>query len=219
MIFLILATQLQEPEVTRTTKPQLNPLKSVLEIFKQVPGLKMILILNLVRSFFINIRMPLVQLYFHEIKNANAFVLAYQSTVSTAATLLLSVPIGNLAPRIGKRRMGYISQIMYALCVLAAVLTPPDQPIWLLVYSLCSSLGMAFDVGWNAYIQEYIPLETRGRWMGINTTLCSLVGIPAPIIGSLIWDINPNYLWWISFVFYLFLAIPLRMSVPKHQGE
>ncbi len=219
MIFLLLATQLQETEFERTMKLQSNQLNSVFDIFKQVPGLKMILILNLVRSFFINIRMPLVQLYFHEVKNANAFVLAYQTTVSTAATLLLSVPIGNLAPRIGKRRMGYISQIMYAICVLAAVLTPPEQPIWLLVYSLCSSLGMAFDVGWNAYIQEYIPLETRGRWMGINTTLCSLVGIPAPIIGSLIWDFNPNYLWWISFVFYLFLAIPLRMSVPKHQGE
>jgi MFS family permease len=219
MIFTILATQLQEPEFERNTKPQSNPLKSVLEIFRQVPGLKMILILNLVRSFFINIRMPLMQLYFYEIKNANAFVLAYQTTVSTAVTLLLSVPIGNLAPRIGKRRMGYISQIMYALCVLAAVLTPPDQPIWLLVYSLCSSLGMAFDVGWNAYIQEYIPLEIRGRWMGINTTFCSLVGIPAPLIGSLIWDIDPNYLWWISFIFYLLLAIPLRMSVPKHPGE
>jgi MFS family permease len=218
-IFLILATQLHEPEFERTPKEKKNLLQSITEIFKHVPGLKMILILNLVRAFFVNIRMPLVQLYFHEIKNANAFVLAYQNTVSTGATLLLSVPIGNLAPKIGKRRMGYISQIMYSLCVLFAVITPPDQPMWLLAYSLFSSLGMSFDVGWNAYIQEYIPLETRGRWMGINTTLCSLVGVPAPLIGSLIWDINPNYLWWISFVFYLFLAIPLRMSVPKHQNE
>lgn len=220
LIFLMLVSQLQEPEFTRTNgTSQANPFRSILEIFKQVPGLKMILLLNLVRSFFVNIRMPLVQLYFHEIKNANAFVLAYQNTVSTGATLLLSVPIGNLASKIGKRRMGYVSQIMYSICVLAAVLTPPDQPIWLLVYSLFSSLGMAFDIGWNAYIQEYIPLETRGRWMGINTTLCSLVGIPAPLLGSLIWDINPNYLWWISFVFYLLLAIPLRMSVPKLQIE
>lgn len=217
LIFVILATQLEEPVFERTTTLQSNPLMSTLEIFKQVPGLKMILTLNMVRVFFINIRMPLMQLYFHEIKNANAFVLAYQNTVNTGVTLLLGVPIGNLDKRLGKRRMGYISQIMYALCVLAAVLTPPDQPIWLLVYSLFSSLGMAFDVGWNAFIQEYIPLETRGRWMGINTTLSSFVGIAAPIIGSYIWDINPDYLWWVSFVFYGFLAIPLRMSVPERK--
>ncbi len=215
LIFIILATQLEEPEFERSISAQSNPFRSTLGIFTQVPGLKKILILNLVRSFFINIRMPLMQLYFHEIKNADAFVLAYQNTVRTGSTLLLGVPIGNLESRIGKRRMGYISQIMYAICVLAAVLTPPDKPIWLLVYSLFSSLGMAFDVGWNAFIQEYIPLETRGRWMGINTTLCSFVGIAAPLIGSYIWDINPDYLWWVSFVFYMFLAIPLRMSIPK----
>lgn len=215
MIFLILATQLEEPEFERTTSTPSNPLRSTLEIFKQVPGLKMILLLNMVRVFFINIRMPLMQLYFHEIKNADAFVLAYQNTVSTGVTLLLGVPIGNLDTKLGKRRMGYISQIMYALCVLAAVLTPPDQPIWLLAYSLFSSLGMAFDIGWNAFIQEYIPLDTRGRWMGINTTLSSLAGIAGPLIGSYIWDLDPDYLWWISFIFYGFLAIPLRMSIPE----
>ncbi len=218
LIFIILATQLNEPEFERTKNKQSNPLKSTLDIFRQVPGLKRILILNMVRSLFINVRMPLMQLYFHEIKNANAFVLAYQNTVNTGITLLLGVPIGNLDSRIGKRRMGYISQIMYALCVLAAVLTPPDQPIWLLAYSLFSSLGMAFDVGWNAFIQEYIPLETRGRWMGINTTLSSLAGIAGPLIGSYIWDINPDYLWWVSFVFYGLLAIPLRMSIPDRKS-
>ena len=218
-IFLILASMLTEPEFKRSNKQQLNPFKSTMEIFHLVPGLKMILLLNIVRTFFINIRTPLMQLYFHEVKHADAFVLAYQSTVSTAVTLLLGIPIGNLDKDIGRRRMGYVSQIMYALCVLAAVLTPPDRPIWLLVYSVFSSLGMAFDVGWNAYIHEYVPLDTRGRYMGVNTTLCSLVGIAAPLIGSFIWNINPDYLWWISFVFYLFLAVPLRMSVPKHQNE
>jgi MFS family permease len=218
-IFLILATMLTEPEFERPQDQQVNPYKSTLDIFRQVPGIKMILLLNIVRTFFIRIRTPLMQLYFYEVKNADAFVLAFQNTVSTAVTLLLGIPIGNLDKRLGRRRMGYVSQIMYSVCVLAAVLTPSDQPIWLLVYSAFSSLGMAFDVGWNAYIQEYIPLDTRGRYMGVNTTLCSLVGIAAPMIGSFIWEINPDYLWWISFVFYLFLAIPLRMSVPKHQEE
>lgn len=210
---------LKEPEFERPEEQQVNPFRSTMGIFQQVQGLKMILLLNIVRTFFIRIRTPLMQLYFHEVKNADVFVLAYQNTVSTGVTLLLGIPIGNLDKRLGRRRMGYVSQIMYAVCVLAAVLTPVDRPIWLLVYSVFSSLGMAFDVGWNAYIHEYIPLDTRGRYMGVNTTLCSLVGIAAPMIGGFIWKINPDYLWWISFVFYLFLAIPLRMSVPKHQNE
>jgi len=119
-----------------------------------------------------------MQVYFYEVKNADAFIIAYQSTISTAATLLFSVPISNFADRIGRRKMGYISQLCYVLCMLAAVLTPASQPIWLLLYSFFSSLGSSMDVAWNAYIQEYIPLEMRGRWMGVNTTFSSLVSIP-----------------------------------------
>ncbi len=45
----------------------------------------------------------------------------------------------------------------------------------------------------------------------------ALVGVPAPYIGGLIWEYNPDLLWWLSFVFYGFLAIPLRMSVPDRK--
>ena len=219
VVFLIFASQLAEPEFKRSSQGKEGVLKSTFEIFTQVPGLRMILLLNLVRSFFLQMRMPLMQVYFYEVKNADAFIIAYQSTIATAATLLFSVPISNLADRVGRRKMGYISQLIYVLCMLAAVLTPASQPIWLLLYSFFSSLGAAMDVAWNAYIQEYIPLEMRGRWMGVNTTFSSLVSIPGPIIGSIIWSINPDYLWWISFVFYLFLAIPLRMRIPERKMD
>jgi MFS family permease len=219
VIFLIFATRLVEPEFHKPSPRKVGVFQSTFEIFTQVPGLKMILLLNLVRNFFMQIRMPLIQVYFYEVKNADAFVLAYQSTISTAVALLFSVPISNLADRVGRRKMGYYSQIVYVLCILAAVFTPASQPIWLLLYSFFQSLGATMDLAWNAFIHEYIPLDVRGRWMGVNTTLSSLVSIPGPIIGSIIWDINPDYLWWISFVFYLFLAIPLRISIPEKKNQ
>jgi MFS family permease len=219
VIFLIFATQLVEPEFQKSSPRKVGVLQSTLEIFTQVPGLKMILLLNLVRNFLMQIRMPLIQVYFYEVKNADAFVIAYQSTISTAVALLFSVPLSNLAERVGRRKMGYLSQIVYVLCILAAIFTPATHPNWLLLYSFFQSLGSAMDVAWNAFIQEYIPLDVRGRWMGVNTTLTSLVSIPGPIIGSIIWNINPDYLWWISLIFYLFLAIPLRMRIPEKKSS
>ncbi|UCD45869.1 MAG: MFS transporter [Candidatus Bathyarchaeota archaeon] len=215
VVFLLLATQLEEPEFERKASQEGSVLQSTFYIFRQVPGLRGLLLLNVVRTFFMEIRMPLMQLYYYEVKNADAFVIAYMGTISTAVTLLLSVPMGNVADRVGRRKMGYISQVVYAACILAAIFTPASQPEWLLLYSFLSSVGGAMDVGWNAYIQGYIPLDLRGRWMGVNTMATALISIPAPIIGGLIWAINPDYLWWISFVFYLFLAIPLRMSIPE----
>ncbi len=166
-----------------------------------------------------SMRMPLIQLYSYEVKNAGAYIIGFQGTVSTAVTLLLSVPMGNLTYRVGRRRMAYMSQIVFAACVLAAVLTPPTHPEFLLLYSLLSALGSTMEIGWHAFIEEYIPLELRGRWSGVSTMATALVGIPAPIIGGLIWDVNPDYLWWIGFAYYLLLAIPLMRSVPERQKE
>jgi MFS family permease len=104
------------------------------------------------------------------------------------------------------------------LCVLAAVLTPPEHPEFILLYSFLSSIGSSMDIGWQAFVQEYIPLEARGRWSGISTTATALIGIPAPIIGGMIYNINPDYLWWISLFYYLVLAIPLRRSIPEKES-
>lgn len=218
VIFVLLATQLEEPDVERGP-PEPNLLRSAFDIFRKVPGLRMVLLLSVVRSFFMNIRMPLIQLYCYEVKNAGAWIIGFQGTVSTAVTLLLSVPMATVTDRVGRRRMAYLSQIVFAACVLAAVLTPPSHPEFLLVYSLLSALGSTMEVGWRAFIEEYVPLELRGRWSGVSTMATALVGIPAPLIGGLIWEVNPDYLWWIGFVFYLFLAIPLMRSVPEREKE
>lgn len=216
IVFGVLALGLEEPEFERS-EPEPNVLKATFGILKQVPGLKMLLIMSVVRTFFINIRMPYIQLYAKEIKNADAFIIGFQGTISTAVTLFFSAPIGQLADRVGRRKLAYASQVVMAACLLAAVLTPPEHPEWLLLYSFLASLGGAMDIGWFAFEQEYVPLSMRGRWSGLSTLVTAFIGIPAPYIGGLIWEYNPDLLWWLSFVFYLFLAIPLRMSVPDRK--
>ena len=217
IVFGILALGLEEPEFERS-KPEPNILKSTFGIINQVPGLKMLLILSAVRTFFINIRMPYIQLYAKEIKNADAFIIGFQGTISTAVTLFFSAPIGGLADRVGRRKLAYASQLVMTACLLAAVLTPPEHPEFLLIYSFLSSLGSAMDIGWFAFQQEYVPLSIRGRWSGLSTLVTALIGIPAPYIGGLIWEYNPDLLWWLSIVFYLFLSIPLRMRVPDKEA-
>lgn len=216
IIFGILALGLEEPEFDRS-KPEPNIFKATFGIINQVPGLKMLLLLTAVRTFFINIRMPYIQLYAKEIKNADAFIIGFQGTISTAVTLFFSAPLGELADRVGRRKLAYASQLVMTACLLAAVLTPPEHPEWLLLYSFLASLGGAMDIGWFAFEQEYVPLSIRGRWSGLSTLVTALIGIPAPYIGGLIWEYNPDLLWWLSIVFYLFLAIPLRMRVPDRE--
>jgi len=213
--FLMMWKGLEEPEYQRRESRTKNPLRDTWGIFREYPGLKRMLLLNVVRSLFINMRMPYISNYFREIKGAEAWIFGWQGTISTAVTLLLSIPMGTIADKYGRKKLGYVSQLLMGACVLAAVLTPPEYPELILLYSLLSSIGSCMDIGWQAFVQEYIPLDARGRWSGLSTTATALVGIPAPIIGAWLWNYNPDILWWISLVYYLFLAIPLRYSIQE----
>jgi len=218
VIFIVMATKLEEPAIQRRPMNR-NILSNFSEIFQAVPGLKWILLMEMIRTFFMGIRMPLMGLYFYEMKKADAYILGLQSTVGTAVTLLFSVPMGNITERVGRRRMGYLSQIVFAICVLVPIFTPSTNPEFLLLYNALSAFGGTMELGWFAFIQEYIPLDMRGRWAGISTTIMALVGIPAPLIGGYIWDINPDYLWWIAFIYYLIIAIPFMQLVPNKKEE
>ena len=218
IVFIILATQLEEPEYTRRPR-QKSVFKSTMGIFNEVPGLKWVLALSVARTFFMNLRMPFTALYIYDVKGATAWVIAYRSTISTAVALLLSVPIGHFADKIGRRRMGYMAQIVTASSALVTVLTPPGQTEWLLLASFLASLGMTMNIGWNAFIQEFIPLDIRGRWSGLSTTATALVGIPAPIIGGMIWAYNPDLLWWIMIGYYVLVSVPLRVLVSRKQKQ
>jgi hypothetical protein len=72
---------------------------------------------------------------------------------------------------------------------------------------------MVMFIGWSAFSQEAVPLEARGRWLGVNMLVNGLVGIIAPIIGGVIWNLNPDYLWWISLLCDVFLVLPLMIVI------
>ena len=218
LVYFIIILKLREPEMDRS-KIDLNIFRNFSEMFREVPGLKWILLLEFIRTFFMQMRFPLIQLYFYEIKNADAYILGLQSVIATAVTLVLSVPMGSITDKIGRRKMAYVSQVVYAVCVLMPILTPPTHPEYLLLYNVFSSLGSSMEFGWLAFIQEYIPLQIRGRWLGVSTMMMALIGIPAPILGGIIWGINPDYLWWISFIYYLFMAIPLMRMIPERKNQ
>jgi len=216
LAFLLLYFKLEEPEFERSP-PKPGVISNMTGIFKEVPGLYRLLLLNVTNMFFMQIRFPFTQLYFYEVKNASVLIIGWQGTIQTAVGLLFSIPLSNLANKLGRRKTAYIGRVVTALCVLSAILTPPDRPEFLLVYSFLSAIGMAMSVGWNAFQQEYIPLEYRGRWSGVSSLLSALVTIPAPIIGGYLWEWNPDIAWWIGVAHYL-LSIPLMMSIKDHSA-
>jgi len=217
IIFIIMALKMEEPKITRESQEE-NLVQSLFEMFKKVPGIKWVLLLQVVQFLFFGIRMSLMGLYFYEVKGANAYILGLQSTVGTAVTLVLSIPMAKIINKFGRIRMAYFAQMVFALCVLIPILTPVSNPEFLIFYNFFSAIASTMNLGWDAFMQEYIPLEFRGRYSGLSTTIIALTGIPAPLIGSYIWDINPDYLWWSAVIYYGLVAIPLMYLIPKNHN-
>lgn len=214
LTFILFLSWLREPTVDRG-ESKTGFLASSMELFRDVPGIWKLLLLNGLNGLMMGIRFPFIQLYFYEIKKADVFIIGLQGTITTAVSLVLSMPMSQLADRFGRRKLSYVGQVVFALCVLSAILSPPTNPELLLVYSFLSGLGSTLEIGWWAFQQEYIPLQYRGRWVGLNTLINAIVYIPAPFLGGLIWNISPDIAWWLGVINYTFVALPLMMSIPE----
>jgi len=214
LIFLALAFKMEEPEITRVGSDQ-KILTGFSEMFRDVPGIKWALFMQVVMFFFFGLRMALMGLYFYEIKGADAYILGLMSTAGTAATLIITVPMSRIIDKVGRIRMAYLAQLVFACSVLIPIITPVSNPLLLPLYNLISAVGSTMNVGWDAFMQELIPLKYRGRYSGLSTTLAALIGIPAPLIGSMLWDMNPDYLWWSGVIWYGIVAIPFMYLIHK----
>jgi len=146
IIFIIMALKMEEPKITRKSQEE-NLVQSLFEMFKKVPGIKWVLLLQVVQFLFFGIRMSLMGLYFYEVKGANAYILGLQSTVGTAVTLVLSIPMAKIINKFGRIRMAYFAQMVFALCVLIPILTPVSNPEFLVFYNFFSAIASTMNLG------------------------------------------------------------------------
>jgi MFS family permease len=152
-------------------------------------------------------------IYLVDVKGADQFILGSRGTVSTAVTVFFSIPAGYLAEKVGRRRLAYFTRIFWWMGLLITIFTPPTHPEYLIIASSLQSLNMVMFVGWSAFTQEVVPLQARGRWSGITMLVNGLVGVIAPIVGGVIWELNPDYIWWISLFCDAFIVLPLMIII------
>jgi MFS family permease len=161
--------------------------------------------------FGMSVGMPFMTLYMVDMKSANEFILGWRGTVQTALTVILSIPIGTLADRIGRMKVASFGRLFGCVGILFMILTPSTHPEYLIITGVFEAFRMIMFVGWQAFIQELVPLEGRGRFSGVSMLLNGMVGIIAPLLGGLLWEINPNYIYWIRLLIDALVTVPLMI--------
>ncbi len=63
---------------------------------------------------------------------------------------------------------------------------------------------------YQTWMLELVPPEKRGRWLGVTNTINSLVRIPAPIIGGMLYEsLNPGLLFLIPVILEAVIRLPI----------
>jgi MFS family permease len=147
------------------------------------------------------------QVFAHEVKGADAFVLGAMAAATALVSIVLAIPLGRLADRIGRKRVLFLTTPLFCLSNVVLIWAP--APIFLVV---AGGLQAFFYLGGPvqaAMERELVPADQMGRWIGIARVVRLLLSAVMVLVAGLIWDgIGP------AWVFVAYVAIELAIRVP-----
>ncbi|HDN01832.1 MAG TPA: MFS transporter, partial [Candidatus Bathyarchaeota archaeon] len=177
-------------------------------IFEGRWWLKRWLIVELLGSFTFGSTIPFVMVYAAQIKGADAMTLGLMGAALSLVATFFSIPFGRLADKIGRKKMILLIRpalyLSYILLILA-----PSPTFLILAFALRGLLWSGVNV-YASMQMELVPATDRGRWGGTINTFRSIVRIPAPVVGGLLWTyVDPAF----PFIFLILVDSIIRMPI------
>ena len=219
LVFLFLTTQLRD--LKSTTEAETRTGIGFVEDFKQlfvVKGpLKRWLIIASLTWFPMAMTTPFLQLFAHQIKGANQYLLGVMATATVLMRILFGIPLGRLADKIGRKKVIYLlAPLWYASNLL---LVYSVNSVTLILAGALQTFYFVSSGVTNAITLELVPVKQMGKWSGLVGLFRGLVTLPAPILGGLIWDhLNPVYVFLIPIGVDFLLKLPLLTTIPETLG-
>jgi len=217
VIFVLLLTQLPRSHSGRGAGDGRYILTSFAQVFKQGPDVVRLMIVMGLMELPWTVAQPFMPVYAHEFKGANEFILSGISMASILVPMVASIPLGRLADRHGRKKLLFaIAPVAYAanLCLVLAPASGVGASLFLLLYGVLfgfNSISMALA---SSMAAEVMPREQMGRWIGIVSLFRGLLGIPAPLLGGLIWEqVGPQYVFLAAIAIDAFLRLPFLSLV------
>ena len=161
--------------------------------------------------------MPFRQVFAHEVKGADQYILGAMVTASALVPLVLGIPIGRLADKIGRKKVLYITMPLVWVSNLVLIWAP--TPAFLVVAGALQGFFMLSGLPTRAMTRELVPPDQMGRWLGINTFCRMLFSAGAVYLAGVIWDsIGPPYVFLTIIATDILIRIPLLIGMPETLG-
>jgi len=116
------------------------------------------------------------------------------------------------------RKTPFVGITFLALTLFPLILFFSRTFLWLLAAFIVLGFRETGEPSRKAMIVDLAPKEKRGESVGIYYTLRGLAVMPAPILGGILWGINPQALFLLATVIGV-VAILLLLTTVKEAHE
>lgn len=212
--FFLILTQLSDRRWGGTTRASPNIFKGLSEIFQKGHNLKRWILISTITSLPMGMANPFRQVFAHEIKGAEEFILGAMVMAAGIVPILLGIIMGRLADRIGRKKLIYASMPFVWLSNLILIWSP--NPGWLVAAGAFQGFFLLSGLPERAMSRELVPPEQMGRWLGI-LDFCKMVFSALSVyLGGVIWDnVGPEYVFLVIIGTDILIRIPLLLGMPE----
>jgi len=209
VVILIIVTRYAEHVHIKREEKSNNILDGVKAVINGPTQLKLLLISEITTVFAMLMVTPFRGIYQVDIKMASIFIFGWIGVAEPAIDIFFSMPLANLVERYGRKKTAYVGHVFGILARLVLVITPVTFPQMLIMVSVLGSFEGCLYVGMDAYSQEAIPQRVRGSYMGLRNLIVGVTGVLSPVIGGIIWELNPDLLFWVPVAQWSLIAFPI----------
>jgi MFS family permease len=186
--FVIIALKFTNPKMRSTPKAGLGMMEGVKEVLKKGVAVKRFLLYQSILTVPFYLNAIYIPLYAAQVKKADAFTLGGMATAALLVPLILSIPSGKLADRLGRKKVVYMCIPLYALSLVLLAIAPEGNTIMLIAAGVFQGFYMLGMVTGNAMRAEIVPISLLGSWGGLLGLCGGIVGIIVPITAGFIWN-------------------------------
>jgi MFS family permease len=212
--FAIVLTQLSDRKWHKAGGARPDLFRGISQVLQGGSHLKKWLVVASVSQLPLGMVFPFAQVFAHTIKGAGEFVLGAMVTGSALASIVLAIPLGRLADRIGRKKVLYITIPLFWISNLLLIWAP--SPLFLIAagvlqgfYFIGASIAAALE-------RELVPPEQMGRWIGVNRLFKMVLGACLALAAGVIWDrVGPQYIFIFFVAVDLMIRLPLLISIPE----
>ena len=212
--FIIVLTQLSAQKWVKAGSQRPHLFRDISQVLKGGRHLKKWLVIGAVSQLPLGLVFPFTQVFAHQIKGANEFILGAMVTGSALTSILFAVPLGRLADRIGRKRVLYITIPLFWISNLMLISAP--SPIFVVIAGILQGFYFIGAPVAAAIERELVPPEQMGRWVGINRFFKMVLSAIMALSAGVIWDrIGPQYIFILFVGIDLLIRMPLLISIPE----